>query len=214
VEIAVYNLKGESVRNITISDEVFGVPANEALMHQAMVRQRANARQGTADTKDRGEVHGSNRKLFAQKHTGNARQGSSRSPLRRHGGVVFGPHPRDFRQEMPKQMRRLAIKCALSAKAGANELIVLESLALDVPKTKEMVAILGALKAGKKTLIATRAPEENVIKSARNIPGVKTTPADLLNVIDLLSCEKLLMTEEALRRVEVLWGPKSAGAGV
>lgn len=214
MEITVYNLKGESVRNITISDEVFGVPANEALMHQAMVRQRANARQGTADTKDRGEVHGSNRKLFAQKHTGNARQGSSRSPLRRHGGVVFGPHPRDFRQEMPKQMRRLAIKCALSAKAGANELIVLESLALDTPKTKQIVAILGALKAGKKTLIATRAPEENVIKSARNIPGVKTTPADLLNVIDLLSCEKLLMTEEALRRVEVLWGPKSAGAGV
>jgi len=210
VDIAVYNLKGEVIKHIDVSDDVFGVPANEALLHQAMVRQLANARQGTADTKDRGEVHGSNRKLFAQKHTGNARQGSSRSPLRRHGGVVFGPHPRDYRQEMPKQMRRLAIRCALSSKAGSAQLIVLETLSLDAPKTKDMVAILNALKADKTALIATRTPDENIIKSARNIPGIKTTPADLLNVIDLLSYEKLLMTEEALRRVEVLWGRKTA----
>jgi large subunit ribosomal protein L4 len=210
VDIAVYNLKGEVVKHIDVSDDVFGVPANEALLHQAMVRQLANARQGTADTKDRGEVHGSNRKLFAQKHTGNARQGSSRSPLRRHGGVVFGPHPRDYRQEMPKQMRRLAIRCALSSKAGSAQLIVLENLTLDAPKTKDMVAILDALKAEKTALIATRTPDENVIKSARNIPGVKTTPADLLNVIDLLSYEKLLITEEAIRRIEELWGKKAA----
>jgi large subunit ribosomal protein L4 len=210
VDIAVYNLKGEVIKHIDVSDDVFGVPANEALLHQAMVRQLANARQGTADTKDRGEVHGSNRKLFAQKHTGNARQGSSRSPLRRHGGVVFGPHPRDYRQEMPKQMRRLAIRCALSSKAGSAQLIVLETLSLDAPKTKDMVAILNALKADKTALIATRTPDENIIKSARNIPGIKTTPADLLNVIDLLSYEKILMTEEALRRVEVLWGRKTA----
>lgn len=210
MDIAVYNLKGEVVKHIDVSDDVFGVPANEALLHQAMVRQLANARQGTADTKDRGEVHGSNRKLFAQKHTGNARQGSSRSPLRRHGGVVFGPHPRDYRQEMPKQMRRLAIRCALSSKAGSAQLIVLENLTLDAPKTKDMVAILDALKAEKTALIATRTPDENVIKSARNIPGVKTTPADLLNVIDLLSYEKLLITEEAIRRVEELWGKKAA----
>jgi len=210
VDIAVYNLQGEVVKHIDVSEDVFGVPANEALLHQAMVRQLANARQGTADTKDRGEVHGSNRKLFAQKHTGNARQGSSRSPLRRHGGVVFGPHPRDYRQEMPKQMRRLAIRCALSSKAGSAQLIVLESLTLDAPKTKNMVAILDALKADKTALIATRTPDENVIKSARNIPGVKTTPADLLNVIDLLTYEKILMTEEAVRRVEKLWGKKEA----
>jgi large subunit ribosomal protein L4 len=210
VDIAVYNLKGEVVKHIDVSDDVFCVPPNEALLHQAMVRQLANARQGTADTKDRGEVHGSNRKLFAQKHTGNARQGSSRSPLRRHGGVVFGPHPRDYRQEMPKQMRRHAIKCALSSKAGSGQIIVLESLTLDAPKTKDMVAILNALKADKTALIATRTTDENIIKSARNIPGVKTTPADLLNVIDLLSYEKLLMTEEAIRRVEVLWGKKAA----
>jgi large subunit ribosomal protein L4 len=213
VEIAVYNQQGEIVRRISVSDDVFGVPANEALMHQAMVRQRANARQGTADTKDRGEVHGSNKKLFAQKHTGNARQGSSRSPLRRHGGVVFGPHPRDYRQEMPKQMRRLAIRCALSSKAGADQIIILENLALEAPKTKDMVAILAALKANKTALIATRTPDENIIKSARNIPGVKTTPADLLNFIDVITYEKILMTEEAVRRVEGLWGKKSAGAG-
>lgn len=210
MDIAVYNQLGEVVKHIDVSDDVFSVPANEALLHQAMVRQLANARQGTADTKDRGEVHGSNRKLFAQKHTGNARQGSSRSPLRRHGGVVFGPHPRDYRQEMPKQMRRLAIRCALSSKAGSAQLIVLESLTLEAPKTKDMVAILDALKANKTALIATRAADANIIKSARNIPGVKTTPADLLNVIDLLTYEKLLMTEEAIRRVEELWGKKEA----
>jgi large subunit ribosomal protein L4 len=210
VDIAVYNQSGEIVKHIDISDDVFARPLNEALLHQAMVRQRANARQGTADTKDRGEVHGSNRKLFAQKHTGNARQGSSRSPLRRHGGVVFGPHPRDYRQEMPKQMRRLAIKCALSSKAGSSQLVVLEKLEMTEPKTKEMIKVLEALKANKKTLIATKASDENVMRSARNIPGVKTTPADLLNVIDLLSCEKLLMTEEAVRRVEELWGRKAA----
>jgi len=210
VDIAVYNLSGEIVKHIDISDDVFAVPFNEALVHQAMVRQLANARQGTADTKDRGEVHGSNRKLFAQKHTGNARMGSSRSPLRRHGGVVFGPHPRDYRQEMPKQMRRLAIKCALSSKAGASQIVVLEKLEMEAPKTKEMVKLLGALGVAKTALIATKTPNENVIKSARNIPGVKTTPADLLNVIDLLSCEKLLMTEEAVRRVEELWGKKAA----
>lgn len=210
MDIAVYNQSGEIVKHIDISDDVFARPLNEALLHQAMVRQRANARQGTADTKDRGEVHGSNRKLFAQKHTGNARQGSSRSPLRRHGGVVFGPHPRDYRQEMPKQMRRLAIKCALSSKASSSQLVVLEKLEMTEPKTKEMIKVLEALKANKKTLIATKASDENVMRSARNIPGVKTTPADLLNVIDLLSCEKLLMTEEAVRRVEELWGRKAA----
>ena len=191
-------------------DDVFAVPLNEALLHQAMVRQLANARQGTADTKTRGEVHGSNRKLFAQKHTGNARMGSSRSPLRRHGGVVFGPHPRDFRKEMPKQMRRLAIKCALSSKVGTGGLVVLEALEMAEPKTKEMVKTLSAIKAEKTTLIATLGPNENVIKSARNIPGVKTTPADLLNVVDLLSCDKLVMTEEAVRRIEELWGKKAA----
>ncbi len=210
MDIAVYNLKGEVVKHIDISDDVFAQPCNEALLHQAMVRQLANARQGTADTKRRGEVHGSNRKLFAQKHTGNARQGSTRSPLRRHGGVVFGPHPRDYRQEMPKQMRRLAIKCALSSKAGASQLVVLEKLEMAEPKTKEMVGLLSTLGAEKTALIATRTPDENVIKSARNIPGVKTTPADLLNVIDLLNFEKLLMTEEAVRRVEELWGRKAA----
>jgi large subunit ribosomal protein L4 len=210
VDIAVYNLKGEVVKHIELSDDVFGVPLNEAVLHQAMVRQLANARQGTADTKDRGEVHGSNRKLFAQKHTGNARQGSSRSPLRRHGGVVFGPHPRDYRQEMPKQMRRLAIRCALSSKAGSAQLIILENLAMEAPKTKDMVAILNALKAEKTALIATRTADTNIIKSARNIPGIKTTPADLLNVIDLLKYEKILMTEEAARRVEELWGKKAA----
>ncbi len=213
MEIAVYNLAGEVVKHIDIRDDVFGVPFNEAVVHQATVRQLANARQGTASTKDRGAVSGSNRKLYAQKHTGNARAGSLRSPLRRHGGVVFGPHPRSYRQDMPRKMRQLAIRCVLSDKAVSGDLVVLNALEMTEPKTKEMVKILRALKVDSSALIATSKPEDNVIKSARNLPKVKTTPADVLNVIDILSHKKLLMTEAAVHRVEELWGEKAARGG-
>jgi len=206
VEVPVYSLTREVVKHIEISDDVFGVPFNQAVVHQAMVRQRANARQGTASTKTRGEVSGSTRKLYAQKHTGHARAGSIRSPLRRGGGIVFGPKPRSYRQAMPKKMRQLALRCVLSAKAGDGELMILEQLKLDEPRTKEMVRILAALGVDSSALIATSEPEENVVKSARNLPGVKTIPASLLNVIDILSYKMLLMTEAAVRKVEQLWG--------
>jgi len=209
VQVPVYSLSGEVVKQIEVSDSVFGVPFNETVVHQAVVRQRANARQGTASTKTRGEVAGSTRKLYRQKHTGMARAGSKKSPTRRGGGITFGPKPRSYRQEMPKKMRRLALRCALSAKARDEELMVLEKLELGQPKTKEMAGVLVALGVDSSALIVTGEPEENVVKSARNLAEVKTLPANILNVVDILSCKRLLMTEAAVRKTEDLWGKES-----
>jgi large subunit ribosomal protein L4 len=206
VKVPVYNLSGEEVRQIEVSDAVFAVPFNEAVVHQVMVGLRANARQGTASTKTRGNVHGSTRKLHRQKGTGYARMGSKKNPLRRGGGITFGPHPRDFRQDTPRKMRRLALKCVLSAKAGDGELKVLEGFDLTEPKTKRMEEILAALGIESSALIVTPEPEENVIKSARNIPEIKTMPAGVINILDILSHKTLLMTEAAVRVAEKLWG--------
>jgi large subunit ribosomal protein L4 len=206
VQVPVYNTGGEVIKNIEVSDSVFGVPFNEALVHQAMVKQRADGRQGTHDTKTRGEVAGSRKKLFAQKHTGEARAGDKRSPLRRHGGVAFGPHPRDYTKAMPKKMRRLALRCMLSSKVTEGSLKVLDQLNFEAIKTKSMIQVLDALKLESTALIVTAAPEEKVIKSARNIPGIKTLPANILNVVDLLSHQSLVMTEDAVRKAESLWG--------
>ncbi len=205
VQVPVYSLAGEVVKHIEISDLVFAVPLNQAVVHQALVRQRANARQGTASTKTRGQVSGSSRKLFRQKGTGQARAGSRRSPLRRGGGIVFGPHPRSYRQAMPKRMRQLALRCVLSAKASDGELMVLEQLEFEEPSTKEMAQILAALGVDSSALIITGEPEDNVVKSARNLQGIKTMPASLLNVVDILSYKMLLMTEAAVRKAEQLW---------
>jgi large subunit ribosomal protein L4 len=213
VRVPAYSLTGEVVKHIEISDRIFAVPFNEAAVHQAMVRQQANARQGTASTKTRSEVSGSTAKLFRQKHTGLARAGSRRSPLRRGGGVAFGPKPRSYRQAMPKRMRQLALRCVLSAKAKDGELMVLEQLKLDGPKTKDIVQILAALGIDSSALITTDEPEDNVIKSARNLAEVKTLPASLLNVLDILSYKMLLMTEAAVRRVERLWGERMSQGG-
>jgi len=213
VKVPVYNLAGEVVEDIEISDEVFAVPFNQAVVHQALVRQRANARQGTASTKTRSEVSGSSRKLFRQKGTGLARAGSRRSPLRRGGGIAFGPKPRSYRQAMPKKMRQLALKCVLSAKAGDGELVVLEQLKLPEPRTKEMVRILAALGVDSSALIITDEPEDNVIKSARNLTRIKTLPASVLNVVDILSYKMLLMTVAAVRKAEQLWGEKLSQRG-
>ena len=210
MQVPVYSLAGEVVKHIEISDEVFAVPFNQAVVHQAMVRQRANARQGTASTKTRSEVSGSTRKMFRQKHTGLARAGSRRSPLRRGGGVAFGPKPRSYRQAMPKKMRRLALRCVLSAKAGDGELKVVEQMTLPEPKTKQMVQILAALGVDSSALVVTSEPEDNVVKSARNLAGIKTIPANLLNVVDILSYKMLLMTEAAVRKAEQLWGQSHA----
>ena len=209
MQVPVYSLTGEVVENIEISDQIFAVPFNEGVVHQAMVRQQANARQGTASTKTRSEVSGSSRKLFRQKGTGQARAGSRRSPLRRGGGIIFGPKPRDYRQAMPKKMRRLALRCVLSAKARDEELKVMAELKLE-PKTKQMAQILKAVGADSSALVVTAEPEEHVIKSARNIKGIKTIPANLLNVLDILSYKMLLMTVSAVRKAEQLWGEKQA----
>ena len=206
MKVPVYSMAGEVVRHISISDDVFATPVNEAVVHQAMVRQLANARQGTASTKTRGEVIGSTRKLFRQKGTGRARAGSAKSPTRRGGGVAFGPHPRSYQQAMPKKMHRLALRCVLSAKAGDKELMVLDELRLDEPKTKEMTKILAALGIAASALIAIGEPEQNVVKSARNLPGIKTIPTRLLNVVDIISHKMLLITETSLRQIEQMWG--------
>ncbi|MBL7166030.1 MAG: 50S ribosomal protein L4 [Dehalococcoidales bacterium] len=213
MQAPVYGLTGEVVDNIEISDRVFGVPFNEGVVHQAVVRQRANARQGTASTKTRGEVTGSSRKLFRQKGTGNARAGSVKSPLRRGGGITFGPKPRSYRQAMPKKMRRLALRCVLSAKARDGELTILEALSLDEPKTREMVRILETLKVDSTALIVTSEPKINVVKSARNLPGIKTRPASVLNVLDIISNKALVMEVGAVRKAEELWGEESAEEG-
>lgn len=210
MEISVYSLAGEVVKQIEISDHVFGVPFNEAVVHQAVVRQQANARQGTAKTKTRGEVSATGAKLFRQKHTGQARAGSRRSPIRRGGGIIFGPRPRSYRQAMPKKMRRLALRCALSVKAKDEELKVVEQFEFLEPRAREMQKVLMALGAPSSVLLVTAGPEGNVIKSARNLGGVKTMPADILNVVDILSHRGLLMTEAAVRRAEDLWGASSA----
>jgi large subunit ribosomal protein L4 len=211
VKLPVYNLAGEEVRKIEVSDAVFGVPFNATVVHQVMVGLQANARQGTAATKTKGFIRGSTRKLFRQKGTGNARAGSKKSPLRRGGGVTFGPHPRDYRQQIPRKMRRLALRCVLSAKAGDGELKVLDGFDFTEPKTTKMIDVLLALGIDSSALVVTPEPEENVIKSARNIPAVKTMPASVINIIDILSYKNLLMTEAAVRVAEKLWGNGAAG---
>ncbi len=206
MKVPVYNLAGEEVRQIDISDALFGVPFNEAVVHQVMVGLRANARQGTAATKTRGMVAGSKKKLYRQKGTGNARAGTKKSPLRVGGGIVFGPHPRDYRQDIPKKMRRLALKCVLSAKVSEGGLKVLDAFDYEAPGTKQMVSALAALNVGQSALIVTPEPDINVIKSASNLPKVKTTPASVLNLLDVLNYETVVMTEGAVRVAEKLWG--------
>jgi len=191
---------------LELNPEVFDVPLNRSVVHQALVYQRANARVGTASTKTRGEVAGSTRKLYRQKHTGWARAGSIRSPIRRHGGIIFGPKPRSYRQRLPKKMRRLAIRCLLSAKLAEGELKVVDELKLQKPRTKEMLKILQALQLNSSTLIALVPPNANVVLSTRNLKLVKTIPAQLINVVDLLSHRFLLLTVDAVRQIEQLWG--------
>jgi large subunit ribosomal protein L4 len=212
VQVPVYSTKGEVVDQIELDESVFGVAPNESVVHQALVRQRANARVGTANTKTRGEVSGSTRKLFRQKHTGFARAGSRRTPTRRGGGVAFGPRTRSYRQAMPKKMRRLALKCVLSAKVSDGELLVVESFELERPRTKQVVDTLRALGVQSSALLVSAEPDMNFIKSARNVEGSKTLPAGMLNVVDLLSYRMLLMSVDAVRRVEEIWGRKEQPA--
>jgi large subunit ribosomal protein L4 len=209
VKVDVYNTTGKVVKQIEIRDDVFGVTPNEAVLHQALVRQLANRRTGTADTKTRGEVNKSGKKLFAQKHTGRARRGSAKTPLLKGGGVVFGPHPRSYNQDMPRKMHRIALRSALSVKVADGRFKVIEELEFAEPKTKQMLDILIALEIGDSVIVATEGVDYNLVKSARNIPAVKTMPANLLNVADLFSHKVLLITEEAIKQVEKLWGEQT-----
>jgi large subunit ribosomal protein L4 len=209
VKVDVYNTTGKVVKQIEIRDDVFGVTPNEAVLHQALIRQLANRRTGTADTKTRGEVNRSGKKLFAQKHTGRARRGSAKTPLLKGGGVVFGPHPRSYNQDMPRKMHRIALRSALSVKVADGRLKIIEGLEFNEPKTKQMLDILIALEIGDSVIVATEGIDYNLVKSARNIPAVKTMPANLLNVADLFSHKMLLITEEAIKQVEKLWGEQT-----
>lgn len=212
MQISVYNNAGQEIDKIEVDEAIFGVQPNEAVVHQALLRQLANSRQGTADTKTRREVSGSSRKLYRQKHTGMARAGNRRSPLRRGGGIIFGPHPRSYRQAMPKKMRRLAIRSILSAKVAGEELKVIDSFGFEEPKTKQMAQVLQALGIGSSALLVTAELDMTVFKSARNIAMVKTLPASMLNVSDLMSHDILLMTVDAVRRVESMLGEGQAVA--
>ena len=202
----VYSLNGEVVDQIELDEGVFACPFNEMVVHQAMVRQLANRRQGTASTKTRGEVAGSTRKLYRQKHTGRARRGDIRSPLLRGGGVVFGPKPRSYRQAMPRKMRRLALKCLLSAKVKEGNIKLIQEFDFEEPRTKRMIDVLSTLGASSPVLILTVQSMPNVVRSAANLADVKVLPSALINVLDLLSYNTLIATVPAIRNIEKIWG--------
>jgi large subunit ribosomal protein L4 len=204
--VPVYSLNGEVVDQIELSQAIFALPFNEAVVHQAMTRQLASRRQGTASTKTRGEVIGSTRKLYSQKHTGRARRGDIKSPLLRGGGVVFGPKPRTYRQSMPKKMRKLALKCLLSAKVREGNIKLVQELDFKGPKTKDMINVLSSLGINSSTLILTAQSTPNAVKSAANLPEVKVLPSALINVVDLLSYEMLVATIPAIHNIEQIWG--------
>lgn len=199
--VALYNISGEQVGELELSEDIFGSEVNEAILHDAVVAHLARRRQGTHDTKTRTEVRGGGRKPWRQKGTGRARVGSIRSPIWRGGGTVFGPHPRDYGYSLPRKVRRQALKSALSAKVNAGDIVVLDALTLEAPKTREMVEILGNLKVND-ALLVTAAKDEAVEKSARNIPNIKTLVANGLNVYDILAYDKLVITKDAVTRVE------------
>ena len=205
MQVAIKDLKGFQVDTIDLDNAVFGLPMNQPLVYQALVRQRANARQGNADTKTRSEVSGSDKKPWPQKHTGRARAGDKRSPLWRHGGTVFGPHPRTYEQALPKKMRRLAIKCMLSDKQRNGDLLVLRDFTLAEGKTKEVAVAVTALGLTGTVLLVTGQADPRVVHAAHNISTIHTLPASLLNVGDLLKYRNLVMTVEAVRVAEGLW---------
>jgi large subunit ribosomal protein L4 len=199
-------MNGSQVDEMELSDAVFGIEPHAAVLHDAVVMQLASMRRGTHAVKNRAAVRGGGRKPWRQKGTGRARHGSIRSPLWVGGGVVFGPKPRSYAYKLPKKVRRLAMKSALSSKVRDNELIVLDDLKMEQPKTREMVKVLGNLKADRKALVVSSEYDENVALSARNIPGVKFVQAEGLNVYDILNHDKLILTRDAVARVEEVWG--------
>ena len=203
-KVGLFNVEGKKVGDFQLSDSVFGVEVNEYAMHQVVVALLANKRQGTQSAKTRAEVSGGGIKPWRQKGTGRARQSSIRAPQWIHGGIVFAPKPRDYRVSVPKTMRKVAMKSALTSKVQDNEMIVLESLSLDAPKTKEIVKMLNAFEA-KKALIITSESNEVIYKSSRNIEGVSVIPVNNINVYDLLKYEKVIITKDALSKIEEVY---------
>jgi large subunit ribosomal protein L4 len=202
--VDLYNREGQKVGDMQLSDNVFAVEVNENVLHQVVVAQLANKRQGTQSAKTRAEVSGGGKKPWRQKGTGRARQGSIRAPQWIHGGIVFAPKPRDYRMSIPKSMRRVAMKSALTSKVNDNNIVVLEGLELQAPKTKEMVKMINAFEA-KKPLIVIPENNEVVYKSVRNIEGATIIPVNNLNVYDILKHDKFIVTKEAVAKIEEVY---------
>ena len=204
-KLNVLNIQGQNVGEIELSDAVFGVEVNKYALHQVVVAQLANKRQGTQSAKTRAEVRGGGRKPWRQKGTGRARQGSIRAVQWIGGGVAFAPKPRSYRYTLPKKVRRLAMKSALTSKVQANEMIVLDALTMDAPKTKEFATILNNVNAAKKALVVMAEKNENVIKSAANIPNVETALVNTINVYDILKYDSFIITTDAVKKVEEVY---------
>lgn len=205
-KVNVLSQTGSSVGEIELNDAIFGIEPNESVLFDAVIAQRASLRQGTHKTKGRSEVSGGGRKPWRQKGTGRARQGSIRSPQWRGGGIVFGPTPRSYAYKLPKKVRRLALKSALSNKVAETNFVVVDALTLDAPKTKEFVKVLADLSVESKSLIVTADVNENVALSARNIPGVTVLTAEGINVLDLVSANKVVITKDAVAKIEEVLG--------
>ncbi len=198
----VFDMAGKQVGEIELSEAVFGITPNQSVVHDVVKNHLANLRQGTQSALTRAEVSGGGRKPWRQKGTGRARQGSTRAPQWTHGGIVFAPKPRDYSYTLNKKARRLALKSALSAKASEASIVVIDSIKMDAPKTKEFAAFLAAVGAEKKTLVVTAAADQNVVKSGRNIPGCAVTFANVINVYDIVNAEKLVVDKAALAVIE------------
>lgn len=211
MEATLYNQVGESIGVIELNDYIFGITPHVSVMHQAMVRQQANARAGTHNTRGRGEVRGSTRKLYRQKGTGRARQGAIRASHRPGGGIAHGPHPRSYEKKMPRKMRRLAVRSALSAKQAAAEIRFVNTIAVDRPRTRDILELLDAHGLSGKTLIVLDRKDENIQLSASNLPYVKILLAHYLNVVDLLSYDNVILSQPAVRVLESYLGQETAG---
>ena len=200
--IKVLNMAGAEVGTVELSDGIFGIEPNESVVHEVVKNHLANRRQGTQSALTRAEVSGGGKKPWRQKGTGHARQGSTRAPQWTHGGVVFAPKPRDYSYSVNKKIKRLALKSVLSAKAAEGSIIVVDSIKLDAPKTKDFAAFLSAVKAENKAYVVMPEVAENVVKSARNIPGIVTTTATILSVYDILNAKTLILDQAALAKIE------------
>lgn len=204
-KVNVYNMLGEQVEEIELSENIFGIEINQHVVYEVVKNQLANKRQGTQSTKTRAEVRGGGRKPWKQKGTGRARQGSIRAPHFTGGGITFGPKPRDYSYKVPKKVRRLALKSVLTSKVQENEIIVIDAINFDAPRTKDMANFLNNIKADKKALIVMGEKNVNVIKSANNIPNVATALVNTINVYDILKYNSFIITKDALRKVEEVY---------